>query len=105
MGSWPCDSRRGGAIGERFCDADLTWLARDDQSRALVRMGRLDDALYLADEVLVVAESGALSPVVSGIVFCNTIGFLHEAHQPRRAREWTDALSRWCDGRPQMVAH
>ena len=93
------------AIGERFGDADLTWLARDEQSRALVRLGRLGEALRLAGEVLVVAESGALSPVVSGIVFCNTIGFLHEAHQLRQAREWTDALSRWCEGRPQMVAH
>jgi DNA-binding CsgD family transcriptional regulator len=93
------------AIGERFGDADLTWLARDEQCRALVRLGRLGEALRLAGEVLVVAESGALSPVVSGIVFCNTIGFLHEAHQLREAREWTDALSRWCEGRPQMVAH
>lgn len=93
------------AIGERFGDSDLTWLARDDQSRALLRTGRVDEALRLADELLVVAESGVLSPVVCGIVFCNTIGFLHEAHQSRRAREWTDALSRWCDGRPQMVAH
>ena len=30
------------AIGERFGDADLLWLARDDQGRALVRQGRVE---------------------------------------------------------------
>jgi hypothetical protein len=29
------------AIGERFGDQDLVWLARDDQARALVKQGRL----------------------------------------------------------------
>ncbi|WP_406404658.1 LuxR C-terminal-related transcriptional regulator [Streptomyces sp. NBC_00879] len=93
------------AIGDRFGDADLAWLARDDQARALVKQGRTEEGLGLAGELLVVVCSGALSPVVSGIVYCNTIDFCHDAQEVRHTREWTDALAAWCADRPQMVAH
>ena len=36
---------RPAAIGERFGDADLVWLARDDQARALVKQGRVDEGV------------------------------------------------------------
>ncbi len=94
-----------GDIGERYGDLDLTWLARDDQARALVKLGRLAEAMRLVDELLVTVEAGALSPVVTGIVLCNTVDFLREATELRHAREWTDALTAWCEQRPQMVAH
>jgi DNA-binding CsgD family transcriptional regulator/tetratricopeptide (TPR) repeat protein len=93
------------AIGERFRDSDLVWLARDDQARALVKRGRVEDGLRLLDEALVVATAGELSPVVAGIVFCNTIAFCSDAYEVPHARAWTDALTSWCDGQPEMVAH
>jgi DNA-binding CsgD family transcriptional regulator len=93
------------AIGERFGDADLVWLARDEQGRALLKQGRVEDGLRLVDEALVVATAGELSPVVAGIVYCNTIAFCRDAYELGHAREWTDALSRWCDSQPEMVAH
>ncbi|MGW4896307.1 LuxR C-terminal-related transcriptional regulator [Kitasatospora sp. NPDC004240] len=93
------------AIGERFGDGDLVWLARDEQARALVNLGRVREGLRLVDETLVVVESGALSPVVSGIVYCNTIAFCRDLFDLRHGRAWTDALTRWCERRPQMVAH
>jgi DNA-binding NarL/FixJ family response regulator len=93
------------AIGERFGDADLVWLARDEQARALVRQGRVEDGLRLLDEVLVVTTAGELSPVVTGIVYCNTIAFCRDAYEIRHASAWTDALTRWCESQPEMVAH
>ena len=92
-------------IGDRFGDADLSWLARDDQARALVGQGRIEEALRLVDEILVVATSGELSPVVTGIVYCNTIAFCRDAYELRHAWEWTDVLGRWCEAQPEMVAH
>ncbi len=92
-------------IGERFGDRDLLWLARDDQGCALVRQGRVVDGLRLVDEVLVAATGGELSPIVTGIVYCNTIAFCRDAYELRHAREWTDGLRRWCDAQPEMVAH
>ena len=92
-------------IGERFGDRDLMWLARDDQGSALIKQGRVALGLRLVDEVLVAATAGELSPVVTGIVYCNTIAFCRDAYELRHAREWTEALTQWCDGQPEMVAH
>jgi DNA-binding CsgD family transcriptional regulator len=92
-------------IGERFGDADLVWLARDEQARALANQGRLRDALALVDEVFVVAVADELSPIVTGIVYCNTIAFCRDVFELRHAREWTETLTQWCERQPEMVAH
>ena len=92
-------------IGDRFDDADLVWLARDEQARALIGLGRVDEGLKLVDETLVAAAAGELSPIVTGIVYCNTISFCRAVHELRHVREWTDALSSWCARQPEMVAH
>ena len=92
-------------IGERFGDADLVWLAHDDQARALLALGRANEGLRLVDEALVAAASGELSPIVTGIVYCNTIAFCRAAHELRHVRVWTEALTEWCDRQPEMVAH
>ena len=92
------------AIGERFGDADLVWLARDEQARALLGLGRLRDGLRLVDEALIAATGGELSPIVTGILLCNTIAFCQGGFELRRAWTWTEALARWCDRQPEMVA-
>jgi tetratricopeptide (TPR) repeat protein len=93
------------AIGERFADADLAWLARDEQARALLNLGRVDEALRLVDEALIVAASGELSPVVTGIVYCNTIAFCRDSFEMGRVQKWTTALGSWCERQSEMVAH
>ena len=80
-------------IGKRFGDADLTWLARDDQARALIHLGGVDEGLRLVDETFVAADRGELSPLVTGIVYCNTIAFCRDAYELRHARDWTEALT------------
>lgn len=92
-------------IGERFGEADLIWLARDGQAKALLMLGRVEEGLRLVDETLVAASMGELSPIVTGIVYCNTIAFCRAAYELRRVREWTKALSVWCEQQPEMVAH
>ncbi len=96
---------RAAELGDRFGDADLLWLSRDEQARALFNLGRIDEGRRLVDELLVVVESVALSPVVLGIVYCNTIAFCGDVYELQPAREWTDALTSWCERLPQMVAH
>jgi len=91
-------------IAERCGDADLLALAGHEQGQVLVRQGKVGDGLALLDEAMVAASAGELSPIVTGIVYCGVILACDEAHDVRRAREWTATLSRWCDGQPDMVA-
>lgn len=90
-------------IGELCRDGDLVALARNLEARALLRQGRIQRGLALLDEVMIAATSHELSPVVTGIVYCNGIVACNQACALDRAREWTLALSRWCDDQPELV--
>ena len=92
-------------IGERFEDADLAAMGAMEQGHSLVRQGKTEQGLRLVDETLAAVGAGDLSPIVAGIVYCNTIAFCRDVYELRRAQEWTTALTRWCDEQPEMVAH
>ena len=90
--------------GERFGDVDLLSLAVHTQGLALIRQGQVVEGLALLDQAMLAASAGELSPIVTGVVYCGVIAGCEEAYEVRRAREWTDALSRWCEQQPQLVA-
>jgi DNA-binding CsgD family transcriptional regulator len=92
------------AIGERFGDQDLVSLATFAQGSALIQLGRLREGLTLLDLAMVAVLAGEVSPIISGIVYCGVILSCEDAHELRRAREWTTALTEWCDGQPDLVA-
>lgn len=94
-----------GEIGERFGDRDLVAIALMEQGHALVKQGRIEQGVRLVDETMVAVTAGELSPIVAGIVYCNTIAFCRDVFELRRAREWTSALTRWREQQPDMVAH
>lgn len=92
------------AIGDRFREVDLSAFARSLQGSALVRNGRVEAGLALLDEAMVAATSGALSPVVTGLTYCNSISGCQQIYELDRGREWTAALTAWCESQPQLVA-
>ena len=91
-------------IGNRFGDADLVALALYEQGRLLSKQGKIDVGLGVFDEVMVAVSTGELSPIVTGVLYCSVIEGCQQAHELRRAREWTAALSRWVEEQPQMVS-
>jgi len=93
---------RAAQIGERFAEVDLVAFARNLQGRARFGEGRIEAGLALMDEVMVSATAGELSPVVTGIVYCTAIASCRRAFVLNRVREWTAALSRWCEAQPQL---
>jgi DNA-binding CsgD family transcriptional regulator len=92
------------AIGERFGDADLVAFGSFTQGDALIRLGRLREGLALLDLAMVAVLADEVSAVSSGIVYCGVILACEQAHDVRRAREWTTALSDWCKAQPDLVA-
>ncbi|MGH2942045.1 MAG: helix-turn-helix transcriptional regulator, partial [Solirubrobacteraceae bacterium] len=92
------------AIGERFGDTDLLALAAQDQGILLIELGRVVEGLALLDEAMVAVTAGELSPIVNGFVYCGVITGCQAAYEPRRAQEWTEALTTWCEQQPDIVS-
>ncbi len=93
---------RAADIGERCGDADLIACARHQQGRIRVEQGRVEEGLALLDEVMVAAAAGELSLLVTGLMYCSVIQTCQSVYALGRAREWTAALTRWCE--PEMAA-
>jgi DNA-binding CsgD family transcriptional regulator len=92
------------AIGERFGDADLFALATQDQGILLIKQGWVEEGVGLLDEAMLAVTVGELSPIVSGLVYCGVIMGCQDAYETRRAREWTAAMTKWCEAQPDMVS-
>jgi DNA-binding CsgD family transcriptional regulator len=90
--------------GGRFGDADLFALAAQDLGMLLIRSGEVAEGLGLLDEAMVAVTAGELSPIVNGFVYCGAIAGCQAAYEPRRAQEWTAALTRWCEQQPDLVS-
>lgn len=92
------------AIGERFGDVDLITIAVHWQGLALVRQGRIADGLARLDEAMVAVTAGECSPILTGVIYCSVIDGCRQVFALSNAREWTRALTRWCDRQPGIVA-
>ncbi|WP_242336195.1 MULTISPECIES: helix-turn-helix transcriptional regulator [unclassified Anaeromyxobacter] len=90
--------------GERSGEEDLVAIARHLQGRARLHEGRVKEGLALLDETMLAVTSGELSPIPTGLLYCSIVECCRSVHALERAREWTAALARWCDGQPEMVS-
>jgi DNA-binding CsgD family transcriptional regulator len=91
--------------GRRFNDPDLLTMSRLGQGMCLVMQGQGAAGMALLDEVMVGVTSGEVSPMYAGIAYCTVIAGCSELFDLRRAREWTAALTRWCDSQPDLVPY
>ena len=90
-------------LAERLGDHDAATFARLGLGLASISRGRTADGMALLDEVMVAVTADEVSPVIAGIAYCQTIALCQSVFDLRRAREWTKALSRWCDAQPDLV--
>jgi DNA-binding CsgD family transcriptional regulator len=92
-------------IGDRFGDPQLVALSRVGEGRCLIYRGEVTEGMALLDEAMVSVTTQEVSPVVVGDLYCTAIEGCQEVFDVRRAREWTAALSRWCDAQPELVLY
>ena len=92
-----------GEIAERFADPDATMFARLCRGYALILRGQIAEGMALLDEAMVAVTTDEVAPILAGIAYCQVIALCQEVFDLRRAREWTEALTRWCDSQPDLI--
>jgi DNA-binding NarL/FixJ family response regulator len=90
-------ARRGAVIAERIGDVDLRAMAVHTEGLALIATGRVAEGVRLLDEAMTSAIAGELSDYYTGVIYCNVIEACLHVADVRRAGEWAEAASAWCE--------
>jgi DNA-binding CsgD family transcriptional regulator len=92
------------ALARRFDDSELQVFSRLILAQVVAMRGDAAAAAELFDEIMIAVTLGDVAPIGVGTVYCAVIEGCHQLLDLGRAREWTDALSRWCNAQPDLVA-
>lgn len=96
---------RAAEIGIRFADPDLMAFACMGSGQSKLWLGQRAEGLALLDEAMVAVTTGEVSAIATGVVYCALIEACHNVFDLRRAGEWTEALTVWCDVQPDLVPY
>ncbi len=91
-------------FGRRWNDADLVAFGNVGQGRCLLLLGEVREGLARLDEAMVALTTGEVSPIMAGHVYCTMIEGCQEIADYERMTQWTDALVRWCEDQPGLIA-
>ena len=92
-------------LGDRFGELDLQAFGRLLRGQAFIAADRIAPGMESLDEAMVAVSADGVSPLATGIVYCAVIEACSAVFDLRRAREWTTALSHWCDAQPGLVPY
>src|SRR4029453_17892938 len=57
------------------------------------------------DEIMVYVVSDRVAPQVVGVAYCSVISLCMDRFDIKRAAEWTQALTRWCDAQSGLMPY
>lgn len=89
--------REATGIADEHQDPDGRALGESGQGLALVELGRVSEGVAKLDAAMVEVTSADVSPIAAGLVYCAVLIICRMVFDFERAREWTDALSGWCE--------
>jgi ATP/maltotriose-dependent transcriptional regulator MalT len=93
------------AIGERCGDPDVLALSRLGRGQVLVARDDLTGGAAQLDEAMVAVIADEVTVPIAGVVYCGVLLECRKTFDARRAREWTEAVTRWCDSQPDLVPY
>lgn len=99
-----CCADRAISAGQTAGEFDLVALAGSLKGGILFSLGRIEEGYGPIDETMLLAKAERLSPIVTGIVYCEIVSACCRVQEMVRAREWTDVLNAWCHRNPQARA-
>ncbi|MEU8221759.1 LuxR C-terminal-related transcriptional regulator [Kribbella sp. NPDC048915] len=94
-------------------EQNMAWAAEPDaivlaalgRGNCLAMLGRGDEALKALDEAMVHVTASEVQPQVAGMAYCAVIALCMNLYDFRRAQEWTQALTGWCDQQSGLVPY
>ena len=90
-------------IADLYRDPTLFAIALAGEGVARAKAGDVAGGLAALDEAMVLVRGGEVDPAVAGNIYCRLISLCSELGDLARAREWTEATRRWCEGFPSAV--
>jgi len=90
-------------VGRDTGDAEVRTLGLLTAAHARIELRQFAEASACIDEVMLAVSGSELPAPVAGVAYCSVIAACFRSHDVARAREWTAALSSWCDAQPGLV--
>jgi class 3 adenylate cyclase len=84
-------------LAHRVGDRESELLTLAGKGRALIKAGDAERGLALMDEASAGAMGGNLESTAKGNIYCMTISACADLGEYRRAAEWTETATRWCN--------
>ncbi|TCO82771.1 LuxR family transcriptional regulator [Plasticicumulans lactativorans] len=84
-------------IGRELQNADIESMGLLIWGIGLQARGDTPAGMALQDEAAAAVLAGDVSPLVGGIVYCGVISSCCNSEDWRRAEQWTDSFTRWCE--------
>jgi DNA-binding NarL/FixJ family response regulator len=94
---------RAAALAERFDEPDVLLLAVLGSGRSHMLRGDPEQAAACMDRVMLLVSSGRANDLAAGAGYCAVIASCVGRRDVERAREWTGALTTWCEGQQGLV--
>jgi hypothetical protein len=87
-------------LGDRFGVVPASVIGRVARARIVVLSGRVEDGLRALDEAGARLRSGEVDALTTGMMLCEIVCAAQGLAMPELAREWTEVMDRWRQGRP-----